>query len=88
MLAVSAFRMKALHDAVGPDFAYSSSYMSLLSAAGTMTGIFCCGIPGLRAIVVRRQRERDLTIQTAEDGGGGGHGQARRVGRSRGQVCG
>ncbi|KID78792.1 integral membrane protein, partial [Metarhizium brunneum ARSEF 3297] len=58
VLAVSAFRMKALHDAVGPDFAYSSSYMSLLSAVGTMTGIICCGIPGLRAIVVRRQRGR------------------------------
>ncbi|KAK9434884.1 integral membrane protein [Metarhizium brunneum] len=72
VLAVSAFRMKALHDAVGPDFAYSSSYMSLLSAAGTMTGIICCGIPGLRAIVMAAAEStslRDLTIQTSEDGG-------------------
>lgn len=45
--------MKVLYDAISPDFYYSTSYMSLLSAVGTMLGIICCGLPALRAMMAK-----------------------------------
>lgn len=42
--------MAALRSAVSPDFTYSQSYLSLLSAAGCMTGIICCTSPAIWAM--------------------------------------
>lgn len=45
--------MASLRKAVSPDFTYSQSYLSLLSAAGCMTGIICCASPTMWAIFQR-----------------------------------
>lgn len=47
VLIVTGLRLAALRDAVSLDFSYSQSYLSLLSAAGSMVGIICCGLQGL-----------------------------------------
>lgn len=45
--------MAALRNAVSPDFTYSQSYLSLLSASGCMTGIICCASPSIWAMIKR-----------------------------------
>lgn len=45
--------MASLRKAVSPDFTYSQSYLSLLSASGCMTGIICCASPTIWAIFQR-----------------------------------
>lgn len=52
--------MAALHNAVSPDFTYSQSYLSLLSASGCMTGIICCASPSLWAMMKRVNKGRQV----------------------------
>lgn len=67
---MTGLRLGALRDAVSPDFSYSQSYLSLLSAAGCMTGIICCAsIPlwnlitrTMKCAVSRGKQEKGLDI--------------------------
>lgn len=45
VLIITGLRLAALREAVSPDFTYSYSYLSLLSAAGAMTTVICCTLP-------------------------------------------
>ncbi|KAG8164457.1 hypothetical protein KVR01_006375 [Diaporthe batatas] len=60
VLVVTGLRMASLQKAVSPDFTYSQSYLSLLSASGCMAGIICCASPSLwgslKRMFVRRRR--------------------------------
>ncbi|PSR98942.1 integral membrane protein [Coniella lustricola] len=53
VLVITALRMAALRNAVSPDFSYSQSYLSLLSAAGSMTGVVCCASFSIRTCVLK-----------------------------------
>ncbi|KAK2606577.1 hypothetical protein N8I77_005317 [Diaporthe amygdali] len=55
---ITGLRMAALRSAVSPDFTYSQSYLSLLSASGCMTGIICCASPTISGIVQRVVQNR------------------------------
>lgn len=48
---MTGLRLGALRNAVSPDFSYSQSYLSLLSAAGSMSGIICCASMSIKAVV-------------------------------------
>lgn len=50
--------MGALYKTVSEDFTYSQSYLSLLSAAGTMTAIVCCASPIFPQVYNKMQRRR------------------------------
>lgn len=45
---------------MSPDFTYSQSYLSLLSASGCMAGIICCASPTLWGIMKRACQGRHL----------------------------
>ncbi|ROV92176.1 hypothetical protein VMCG_09286 [Cytospora schulzeri] len=66
VLVVTGLRMAALRDAVSPDFTYCQSYLSLLSAAGSMAGIIYCASPALRALVVKVVK-RDRRPTSSQD---------------------
>lgn len=55
--------MAALQKAVSPDFTYSQSYLSLLSASGCMAGIICCALPALGAMMAKTCRGRNLRLR-------------------------
>lgn len=52
--------MAALRNAVSPDFTYSQSYLSLLSASGCMAGIICCASPSLILILRKTLETKEL----------------------------
>jgi len=52
---VTGLRLKALHLATSPDFTYSKSYLGLLSAVGSMSGIILCSVPALYRMTFVRQ---------------------------------
>lgn len=64
VLIVTGLRMAALRNAVSPDFTYSQSYLSLLSASGCMTGIICCASPTVWAIMQKVVHNRHLRWAT------------------------
>lgn len=79
VIVVTGLRMASLQNAVSPDFTYSQSYLSLLSASGCMTGIICCASPSISvllrdAIVITQRWHRDRrdratkALQNLEEG--------------------
>ena len=68
--------MGALYKTVDEDFTYSQSYLSLLSAAGTMTAIVCCASPIFPQVYnewqKKRRRGRDRGRDRDEKGLGEG----------------
>lgn len=52
--------MAALRNAVSPDFTYSRSYLSLLSASGCMAGIICCISPSFWPILKKALNGKQL----------------------------
>lgn len=63
---MTGLRLGALRNAVSPDFSYSQSYLSLLSAAGSMSGIICCAAPSIKLVMGRVVR---WVLQRPEGGG-------------------
>lgn len=55
--------MAALRNAISPDFTYSQSYLSLLSASGCMSAIICCASPTLVAIMKNTCHGRHLCLR-------------------------
>ncbi|ROV89875.1 hypothetical protein VPNG_10248 [Cytospora leucostoma] len=67
VLVITGLRMGALRAAVSPDFSYSQSYLSLLSAAGSMAGIICCASPAIWGLHNRRRTSPPARGRVSED---------------------